>query len=386
MPYRKPVIADWKGWSDFAPSILQEPNSFKRIINWLINKGRLYPFPRVADFPSLPGPSNTVLGARTFQDALGNFHTLFLDEVQPFYLNPDGTYNPLFDETGATFKPTSNSNFAIEVFLNQAFFANGGAPLSYVQGDQNFFKAGNVPGTCFFLGKLASHLMMVNTIEPTSDQLGSLNFPSRVRWSASGDPTQWDLSVDLTAGAVDLADVEDQLTGWATIAANGFAFRNNGITVFSPTGIGTAPFYIENFSIGPQGIGCSIPYTLATYGPFCAFVALDDIYLFDGGAPTAFGINAKKAIFRDLYTSVAPVSAFILGTLLGGTDFLSYWLCCPQAGGITSVWIYHFDSRTWVNEQLPFGDLSVIANIAGVAGLDTLGWGLEWGQFWGEGS
>lgn len=383
--YKSPVIADWKGWNNFGPSILQPSNTFKKVVNWLINKGRLYPFPKLGDFPSVPAADKTVLGLRTFQDALGNYHTLFLTSTQPWYLNPDGTYNPLFDINGKGFAPTSSSFFSVEVFNNQVFFANGGAPLSYVQGDQNFFTAGDVPGTCYFLGKLASHLMMVNTVEPVVGSLGSMNNPARVRWSASGDATEWSLSVDATAGAADIADVEDQLTGWATIAASGYAFRNNGITVFSPTGVGTSPFTIENFSIGPQGIGCSVPYTLATYGVFCAFVALDDIYLFDGGAPTAFGKNAKRSIFKDIYSSVAPVSAYMLGTLLGGTDFLSYWLCCPQSGGVTSVWIYHFDSQSWVNVQLPFGDLRVLANIAGLAGLNTLGWGLNWGEFWGEG-
>jgi hypothetical protein len=383
--YRKPLISGWKGWDNSGPSLLLDPSSFKRITNWFINKGRLYPFLRLADFPSLPGNNPTVLGLRTFQDALGNFHTLFLNSTQPFYLNPDGTYNALLDPNGNSFNPTSSSVFATEVFLNQVFFTNGGAPLSYVQGDQNFYQAGNVPGSSFFLGKLADHLLMINTIEPAAGQLGSMNFTNRVRWSASGDPLQWDASVDLTAGAVELADCEDQLTGWATIGPTGFAFRNNGISIFSPTGVGTAPFYIENLSIGPSGIGCNIPYTLATYGPFCAFVALDDIYLFDGGAPQAFGGMAKKSIFRDIYASVAPVTGYLLGTLLGGTDFLSYWLSCPQSGDVTSMWVYHFDSRSWVNEQLPFGPVKVLANVAGLAGLNTLGWGLNWGQFWGEG-
>lgn len=384
--YRKPVISGWKGWDNSAPSLLLEPSSFKQITNWLINKGRLYPFPKLLNFPQLPGNNPTVLGMRTFQDALGNFHTVFLNSNQPFYLNPDGTYNPLLDPSGNLFNPTSSIFFSTEIFLNNLLFANGGAPLSYVQGDQNFFTAGNVPGTCFFLGKLASHLMMINTIEPTISTLGSMNFTNRVRWSASGDFTQWDETVDLTAGAVDISDVEDQLTGWATIGQTGFAFRNNGITTFSPTGVGTSPFDIENFSIGPQGVGCSVPYTLAVYGFMCAFVALDDIYVFDGSTPQRIGGKAKKSIFRDIYASTAPVSAFMLGTLLGGTDFLSYWLCCPQAGGVTSVWIYHFDSQSWVNVQLPFSDLKVLANIAGLAGQNTLGWGLEWGEFWGQGN
>lgn len=384
--YRKPIISDWKGVVDSAASLLLPSNSFRVGKNWLINKGRLYPFPKLLNFPALPGSNPTVLGMRTFQDALGNYHTVFLNSNQPFYLNPDGTYNPLFDPNGNTFNPPSSSFFATEVFLNNLIFANGGAPVSYIQGDQNFFTAGNVPGTCYFLGKLASHLMMINTIEPVAGQLGSMNFVNRVRWSASGDFTQWDLSLDLTAGAVDIPEVEDQLTGWATINSTGFAFRNNGITAFSPTGIGSNPFDIENFSIGPQGVGCSVPYTLAVYGPFCTFVALDDIYIFDGSTPQPIGGSAKRSIFRDIYASVAPVFAGMIGTLLGGTDYLSYWLFCPQTNNVTSVWIYHFNSQSWMNQQLPFDDVKAFANIAGLAGQSTTGWGLNWGEFWGQGT
>jgi hypothetical protein len=362
MPYRRVVLADWKGWNNGSPSILLEPNSFNQIINWLIIKGRLYPFPSTSAFPNLPG-NVTCLGARTFQDALTYFHTLFLSQVQPYYLNSNGTYTALLN-AGNPFIPTNNAPFAIEVFLNQAFFANGGAPLSYVQGDDAFYTAGDVPGSCYFLGKLAAHLMMVNTIEPTIGTLGSLNFPSRVRWSASGNAQEWNTAIDETAGFTDIEDVEDQLTGWATLGTTGFAFRNNGITAFSPTGVAASPFYLENFSIGSAGIGCYYPYTLAIYGPFCVFVALDDIYFFDGNAPQAIGTGSKKSIFNDIANAAAPPQAFFLGTLLGGVDYLSYWLTIPLGGNVSSCWIYHFNSKTWVNEQLPTGDVTVIANIA----------------------
>jgi hypothetical protein len=370
MPYRKPVIADWKGWNDSGPSLLLEPNSFKQITNWLIIKGRLYPFPTLGIFPPLPttgGAFNALLGARTFQDSLGNFHTLMLSQLQAFYLNSNGSYNPLTYPGGGTFSPSSSSLFSIEVFQNFAFFANGGAPLSYVQGDQGMYVAGDVPGTCLFLGKLAGQLLMINTTEPVANQLGTQNYPRRVRWSGSENPLEWDDAIDETAGFLDIADVEDELTGWATIGTNGYAFRNGGITAFSPTGVAVDPFYTENFSIGTNGIGCYYPYTLAVYGPFCVFVALDDIYYFDGGTPAPIGENAKKSIFNDINNSVGQISAFFLGTLLGGVDYLSYWLCIPQPGGVTSCWIHHFNSKSWVNQQLPSGDVTVIANIAGYA-------------------
>jgi hypothetical protein len=359
--YRKPLItAPWGGWIDGFPSITLKPTSFKKITGWLIDKGRLHSFPKLNDFAT-PTGGRPVFAARTFLDGIGSFHTVVFTNENAYYLTSGPTYTVL----GPYSWVKSNSPVSIEVMQNQLFFSNGFSAVKYISGDANYYNArldNAIITACFFLGKLASHLMMVNCTEPELNQPGSTQFPARVRWSKSGDPHNL---TDFTAGFVDLLDVEDQLTGWATIGTTGFAFRNNGITAFSPTGVFNNPFYIENFSIGPTGIGCSYPYTLASFGNFCVFVALDDIYLFDGGAPQAIGTSAKRAIYKDLNSASGQVTATILGSLTQGVDYLTYWLMIPQANNtFTSVWVYHFDDKTWINAQLPYGQLASISNIA----------------------
>ncbi len=180
-----------------------------------------------------------------------------------------------------------------------------------------------------------------------------------------GNPQEWDSSIDYTAGVVDIDECEDQLTGWATLNNTGFAFRNNGISILSPTGIGAAPFFIENFSEGPTGIGVSFPYTLAQYGQICAFVALDDIYAFTGASPQAIGGNAKKSIMKDVFNASSFTVAEMFGSLGQGIDYLSYWLALPQSNDTyTSLWIYHFDSQSWVNIQLPYKAVRSMSNLA----------------------
>jgi hypothetical protein len=358
--YRKPMIAPpWGGWNDSGPSLALPPNSFRQVTNWLINKQRLTPFLKLALGPQLPTGSD-LWGARTFQDLNANFHTVLFGDDRAWYLKNDGT----LVQIGAPWQQFKQP-YAIETFQNQIFFCNGSNdPLRYIKGDANWYVAGDVQGSSFFLGKLAQRLFMINTVE------NSFQFVNRVRWSAIGNPLEWVSAVDYTAGAVDIDECEDQLSGWATLNNTGFAYRNSGISTFSPTGIGAAPFFIENFSEGPSGVGVFYPYTLSQYGQICGFASLDEIYVMMGSSPQPIGKNAKKAIFKDIFNANSFIATKMLGTLGSGIDYLSYWLACPQkgtgVGGLpphTSLWIYHFDDQSWVNVQLP-GPLRTIADVA----------------------
>lgn len=355
--YNKEIISQpWSGWVDAQPAITLPPSSFKQITNWIINKGRIQSAPKANVFVGPPNGEN-MLGAKTFLDVLAFFHTIVLTKDQAYYLSSPSVYTV----AGPAFSPAIDSPFAVDVMLNKVFFANGGQFVSYVDGGAGVTIAGDVPGSCFFLGKLAAHLVLAYTVEP--DAVGNLQgYPSRVRWSKSGDPFSW---FDFTAGFIDISDVEDSLTGFANLGFAGFLFRSNGITVMTPTGVSTAPFRFDNFSIGPSGIGCYYPYSLATYGNFCMFVAQDDIYYFDSSGPQRVGGTAKKSIFKDIFTRSGRVNAFIVGSLGNGVDYLSYWLCLPQTNNTTTVvWIYHFDDGTWVRETFPFGQITFLGDLA----------------------
>jgi hypothetical protein len=225
--YQKPTIsAPWLGWKDDLPGIMNPPNSFKQITGWILQKGRICSMLKTTSFPNPPN-GEVILGARTFFDILGNLHTVILTQDNAYYLTNNNVFTPI----GAAFNaPVSANPFAVEVTLNRVFFSNGaqGQKLSYVDGSADLQTPATVQGSCYFLGKLAAHLIMAYTIEG-----GVLN-PCRVRWSKSGDPTNW---TDFSAGVDDLSDVEDQITGYTTIGTSGFVFRNNGITAMDPTGL-----------------------------------------------------------------------------------------------------------------------------------------------------
>lgn len=382
MPLHKPVISPpWGGWNDSMPPNIASMNSFSQITNWLINKGRIFSFPNRAAFPPSGivqpgGLSYPFLGLRSFQDGLGNYHTAGFVAGYAMYFDVvgnDWAAQVWVDASGNNrlqMTPVSYNPYSTEIVFNKLFFSNGGPPLSYMDGGLGSFVAGDVPGSCYFLGKLAGHLMMINTIEPVLNVPGSTAYTGRVRWSMENNPLVWVTNPvtgiqEFTAGSVDLTDVEDQLTGWATINSIGYAFRNSGITTFTPTGVAANPFQIENFSIGPAGVGNMFPYCLAVYGTRCVFPAEDDIYMFDGTAPTPIGGAAKRSIYPDLVNASGQCIAFIIGRLFSGVDYLSYWLLCPQQNNsFTSAWIYHFDDGTWVNEQLNFGGVTAANTVA----------------------
>jgi hypothetical protein len=270
---------------------------------------------------------------------------------------------------------TDSQLFSLAVYNGQLFFDNGVIPLSYHKGDGKLYSVtsgtsnstGDFPGACFFVYAYADRLLAINTVEPQPGQAGSTNFPIKIRYSAVNNANEWDFSIDQSAGAFIISDAEDALTGWVTVNQTGFPFRKNGITAVSETGNPAVPFFIENFSVGPDGVGCFIPYTLSPYGTIAGFVSQDDIYTFMGGAPNTIGGPAKRSIFRDLGNSSSSVFARMVGSFGGFIDYLTYWLMIPINGDSeTSMWVFHFDDNSWVNVVWPYGAMRCAANVATV--------------------
>ncbi|MGH7249889.1 MAG: hypothetical protein ACREGC_02855, partial [Minisyncoccia bacterium] len=212
--------------------------------------------------------------------------------------------------------------------------------------------------SCQFLGKLDAKLLMLYTFE------NGINFPRRIRWCAVNNSTEWDPNIDFTAGVLDISEVEDAITGWSVAYNNGYVYRGGGITVMTPTGVAGRPFFVENFSVGPAGVGVYTPGSLASYGSTSIFRSKEDFYSFGGSTPNPIGGNAKRAILADCDAASSQVCSTMIGSLGPGLDFMSYWLAIPQNNDTTtSLWCYHIDSTTWINEQLNYGPVKVMANL-----------------------
>jgi hypothetical protein len=349
------ITAPWKGWDNSAPAMILPHSSFKQITGWLINKGRVQSFPSFSTFPN-PPDGLVPQGGGSFYDAAAAQHTAIITKHHVYFITNSGIYTLLGSTQSDSFTP-----FSTAVFLNKLFMANGQTGnLTYVDGTAaGVLTAGDVFGTCFFLGKVASSLVMLNLHESGQD------FPLSVRWCAINNPLEWDATVNVTAGSALIPEVEDAITGFANQKGMGVIYRNQGITIMSPTGNLLPRFSFNSFESGPTGVGVNYPYTLGNFGDESCFAAVDDIYHFSLSEPTPIGGAAKKSIMADLDSASDTPHGVFLGALGQGVDYKAYWLSIPQSSNsITSTWIYHFDDQTWINEQFPYGKLYWMDRVA----------------------
>jgi hypothetical protein len=205
-----------------------------------------------------------------------------------------------------------------------------------------------------YLMELETHLVTAYTVEA-----GTVH-TQRVRWSGSGDPTDW---LSPSSGVSDLLGDLGPITGCTKLFQSGYIFSQWGITQMIPTGIGTNPF---NFvPLTTRARGNTIPYSLASAGEeFACYVGKDNIYNFNGTDSQPIGdhpiqgakrIGARSRIFADLAAvNQQIVSAYISDTI-NGQVFPAYWLVIPGV----AVWIYQLDEQSWM--RVTFTDiLSVI--------------------------
>jgi len=282
---------------------------------------------------------------RTFSDVQNNLHTLMLTTQNAYYVNPPTsrppTYVPITSPVGSlngTALP-----YGTTVTNGRIYFSNGSKRVLYTNGESSLKDANTGTVASRYMTINDSHLILGYTTEPEPGVTGSREFRQRVRWSKKGDPNTW---TGFSTGFEDLLDVPDIITGLMTTGRNTLVFRSTGITVMTPTGVGTAPFSFEILSNAPLGIGNRYPYSLAVYDDFGVFVADDDIYMINSGLQKQpIGGKAKKKIFQQLRDNTGDVvMGFPVAKLGPGVEYLSYWLVIP---GPDTTWVWQANENNW---------------------------------------
>lgn len=367
MTYQQlPIRGPFKGINSDTPSPESSPIEFDDVLNFFVRKGRIQSRVQLGAF--LPNVINNqiVRYLGKFKDANGNLHSFglkgYVSGQSPAVMYTAGPVeNPLAIPGLTAGQLGSNQLFTDAHIQNQIYFANGGYPLSYLDGSNAVQFAGDTPGTCNFLCVLANHLVQAYCTEPATGQTGATVFSRRVRWSASGNPLEWNPNTDFTAGVNDLLEVPDDITGINTLGYSGFVWRSNGISVMFPTGIGLSPFDFSNYSLAPDGVGNFFPYSLATYTNWCNFVAQDNIYRFDTSGFSPIGGMSRKKIYADLASNTGDqVWGRIIPNLSLGFDFLCYILTIP---GPNVSWIYTYDDGQWVRFSSSRGYLTAVRTV-----------------------
>lgn len=357
------VQGPFKGIVNNQPRPLKDPKSWDDLLNMLPWKGRLITRPRLNASSTSPD-SATIRLMVSYQDILASRHNLVLTTKNAYMITSGPTWHALGFPGGVTTLDGTALPYGYAITVGRVYFSNGSCVGLYSDGEANL-KSSNHPGawrSCFVL---ANHLVTCHTTEPAPGSVGSTDFPYRVRWSANGDPNTWTTGAGSTAGSTDLLEVPDPFTGGLAIGRSGYIFRTNGITLMTPTGIGTSPFQFDQVSNAPKGVGNFYPYSLDSYGNIAAFLSQQDVYLFDGTTFTPIGGEAKKAIYADIGTT-DPSSIFgcIIPRLGPRFDSLSYYLSLPSAvDGSPIAWVYQWDEQAWWRFRSSSGPLTAISNL-----------------------
>lgn len=370
--------AEWSspygGLNVQTPSNLIGPQYSTDLNNVFLRNSQIASKPRFRQF--LPGPDgvNPILGCGSFLSPNQIWHTFAFTNRGLFQLafnwpsllavgqNP---WSYLGGPTLSSFPVSWNAYSGILYYTNgvhlSAWDGKANTPITDVA-----FAGVTVPppssATTFgglFISELANHILLAYTFESASG--ATVLYPNRIRWSNSGfNPTlngvfganlgtggaTFDPSVNINAGSNDFLDVPDVITGIMIIGRAGLLFRQNGITEFSPTGSGQAPFQFNHLWASQNGIGNVLPYSIAQYGNVGVFISFEQIYKVGINSMDAIGGAARDAILSDISGATGvPVASIDRGFKLG-YSYLSYHLRIPMGSNMRS-YVYSFEDKNW---------------------------------------
>jgi hypothetical protein len=197
----------------------------------------------------------------------------------------------------------------------------------------------------------------------------------------TGDPT---LGPNQTLGRETgfnfLAEVQNQITGCFAMGNVGYILHDQGITQLTPTGVAINPFDATLLWGGKDGVGCTMPETLAIYGYVAVWGNNNNFYLFSSGAaPQEIGGVAKRAIYRDLNIFKWSDTRYfdVHGSIISaGVDNRSPSLVyniyivyqTPNDPIQMIVWSYVFETSTWTRTVVNVN--SVMQQITGNPNYD----------------
>lgn len=222
--------------------------------------------------------------------------------------------------------------------IGNLYYVNG---TQFVLFNQTANQATNLYGARYIF-ELAGSLLIADTFEPDE-------FPFRVRWCASGAPTEWDPSSFVGAGFVDLFDINDSITGTLNLGSVAYLLRKNGITQITPTGNGIQPFDFNHLWAAEHGIGQYYPQACAVYGSVGFIFAYDNIYTFTVNSFTPIGTKVMELIVADIPNQGIgyPVFAWVLPKKFNNVMYMTYEIAIPTTDGMI-IWSYSVKDQNWM--------------------------------------
>lgn len=361
---RYPIAGPWKGIVTDQPSATND-NFLDDCENMFCRKGRIQSRPRWSPTTFQPPDGQPIRGIYTFQDALNNFHTVLLTAQTAYMYNAQTlSLQPINVPGGTGTLAGTGLPYALQEINNQLYFCNGSLSLSYFDGSDSTFVAGDVPGACRFLTENSESLIGAFWTEGPPGVVGSTQFPFRVRWSDTGNPLEWINAPDNTAGANDLIEAGGALTAIGTIGRNTYVLRKYGATVMFPTGQALPAFEFEPFMWSKPGWGNFYPYAFVIWGPqIITITESAEVLLFDG---SNFNRLSSGKIQQQLQADIALttqsgglVQAFGTASLGPFYSLEAYWIALNG-----KTYVYDLIEGTWQIMVTASGTLTSMGRIA----------------------
>jgi len=151
----------------------------------------------------------------------------------------------------------------------------------------------------------------------------------------------------------------------------GYILHDQGVTQLTPTGVDIAPFDLTLLWGGKDGVGCTMPTTLAIYGYIGVWGNNNNFYVFtSGAAPQEICGSSKAAIFDDINRFVHNENAWlnihgqICNCGVDDTDpemvYNLYIISTkpPFVPPISmTIWTYVFRTQTWTRHTVYVDDI-----------------------------
>jgi hypothetical protein len=201
-------------------------------------------------------------------------------------------------------------------------------------------------------------------------------FSSRLQWSREAHYYDWDDGEDANGivhgGFLDLYDgIVEPLTGMKVLNDRLTVYRRSTITDINATGDAITPLLPEN---RVNGIGCLLPWSLASVGQFHIFVGNDfNVYAWDGTNLDPIGSPIHSYLRQLIDPGMQPSGWMNIPFAAVFMSFKEYWLVIPR-GFAYVILIYDYFRNAWTRDLFggPLTALfeQVLPGATGTSGFD----------------
>jgi len=163
--------------------------------------------------------------------------------------------------------------------------------------------------------------------------------PMRIKWSVSGDITDW---TGTGSGYYDLLDSSDWITGLQVMGGSMVIFKEESIYVANRTGIPQPAVRVNSWV---DGVGCYSPRSILNIGDEILFMSLDPVIY----SLSKAGIKPISDLIAQFLLEYANPTYLERSFAIDNSLYSEYWLFIADAVSNypNQVFAFNYDNKTW---------------------------------------